>query len=120
MVVRSIDFDYDHNVIISPKYTISDTLLNAELVHPIIENFSGRPVAIWLQTQDSVTNLIYSVYGDSSWTMPKNITQDTLDKSSPVFITTDAYNLAEQTDGTNHLFLDIKWSHKKSGARQQF
>ncbi len=101
---NNIKFDKYHHFILSDEFTVSDTTRISELRHPIIENFLGKPVAIWIDTDSSRTDLFYSYLQDSVWVKPANVTLDFSIESLPVYITIDDFRLSNQTNSTNFLF----------------
>ncbi len=104
VVAYNIQIDGHNKIQLSNKFIISDTFNNIKNRHPKIENFLSEPVAIW-EGKDSVqTDLYYSVYSDSEWTVPQKITNDTLTEKSTIFFTRDAWELENQNNSINYLF----------------
>lgn len=91
IVSKNIKFDPNaHGEIseISEKYIIKES--DNELKKPLTENFLGKSVIIWEEKEDLFSNLCFSVFDGSQWSLPQNITNDDNKSNSlPVFITRD-------------------------------
>ncbi|HFE64999.1 MAG TPA: T9SS type A sorting domain-containing protein [Caldithrix sp.] len=103
VIARNISVDWDHNVNISEKFVVSDTTVAAEMRNPLLENFLGKPVAVWEQYENSRFRLYYSYAVDSLWTIPQKIIDSPSDQHSAVFVTQDDSYLPGQSDSLNCL-----------------
>ncbi|HFE64493.1 MAG TPA: hypothetical protein ENK14_08790, partial [Caldithrix sp.] len=65
VVARNISVKWNHNMTMSERIAISDTTISAEMRDPLLENFLGKPVAVWEQYENSRFRLYYSYAVDS-------------------------------------------------------
>ena len=103
LVARNLHFSYNHIFSISDSSTVAACGPASNLRYARIENFKGRPVAVWANEQLSVTTIEYSVYADSAWSPAGEIMNSDRTLSSLLFITADAHNLHLQTNEMNLL-----------------
>ena len=104
IVGYNFDFDIDHNIAISDKYPISGLPTTSKKFNPIIENYLGKPVAIWVEEVSGQSNLKYSILNAYEWTPPQKITDNSSLESNPIFFTEDAWSLENQVVENNYLF----------------
>ncbi len=103
VVAYNFSFDYKKNISISEKYIIADSNNGSIKRTPLIENYMGKPVAIWTEGSKHQNNLYFSVFDDSLWNTPQKITNDSSFYYNPIFITVDSWNLNEQDNPFNYL-----------------
>ncbi len=72
----------------SRKFVISDSAGGQVLESPLIEYYADWPVAIWRQKRSSRFALFFSVFRDSVWTRPQQITPDSMAVSDQAFMAT--------------------------------
>ena len=101
IVAKNIGYDYKHNIHISDKYKISATETTFILRNPVIENFLGKPVAIWTRYGGNQTEIVYSVLLDSVWSMEQKIASVDSGDIAYVFFTHDASGLQHQSSLQN-------------------
>ena len=104
VIAYNMQYDSEYKLILSKKYTILESSDNTFNRNPIIENCLGKPVAIWKNTDNGQTDLYFSIFNDSIWDSPQNITNDTLVESNYLFFTIGAWSLEEQDTNSNYLF----------------
>ncbi len=103
VIARNISVDWNHNVNLSEKFVVSDTASVVEMRHPLVENFLGKPVAIWEQYENSRFQLYYSFGVDSLWSIPQKIFDSPIEQRSAVFVTHEDFSLPGQNDSLNYL-----------------
>ncbi len=110
VVAYNFYFDYNHSISCSPKHIIANSLDGTKKSNPIIENYLGKPIAIWSETNFPQADLYYSTLSDSSWSEAKKITDDLEEEKNVRFITIDSWQLSEQNSSFNYLV----WNSNKS------
>ena len=103
VVAYNFSFDYEKNISISEKYIIADSNNGSIKRTPLIENYMGKPVAIWTEGSKHQNNLYYSVFDDSHWKTPQKITNDSSFYYNPKFITVDSWEVNTQDNPFNYL-----------------
>lgn len=104
IVAKNVLVHYNHAVQLSNPYAVSDSTAGIMRRHPLIENFMGAAVAIWVEEAGTSKALWWSRFVGDVWSSPARIIEDPSISSSPVFITDDAEDLEDQDTSFNRLF----------------
>ncbi|MCP5064553.1 MAG: T9SS type A sorting domain-containing protein, partial [Ignavibacteriae bacterium] len=120
VVAYNFQYNDKHQIQLSNKLIISDTTNRTKNRYPKIENYFGKPIAVW-EGRDSVQSDLYSsIFTDSVWSTPQKITNDSLVETSTVFFTKDAWNLGEQSNNNNYLFWNSESSINYASISSEF
>jgi len=103
IVARNLEFDSERQLTMHTPFILSDTTASCQLAHPLIENFLGRAVGLWIQKEGGNSYIMCSLFGDSSWSPPAIVAPLSSFEASIDFFTFDAYVLEASSIQENYL-----------------